>query len=103
MGRYIDDILQPGEKVLYSTTMHWIVYPAGARRLDRGRRVPRGVAHGGGDTWLLVLAVMAGGLGALVAAVLVVTAWFQRWITETDVTNPRSCTRKGSSSARPSR
>ena len=22
MGRYIDDILQPGEKVLYSTTLH---------------------------------------------------------------------------------
>ena len=26
MGRYIDDILQPGEKVLYSTTAHWIFY-----------------------------------------------------------------------------
>jgi len=24
MGRYIDDILQPGEKVLYSTNAHWI-------------------------------------------------------------------------------
>ena len=26
MGRYIDDILQPGEKVLYSTNAHWIFY-----------------------------------------------------------------------------
>ncbi len=26
MGRYIDEILQPDEKVLYSTTIHWIVY-----------------------------------------------------------------------------
>lgn len=26
MGRYIDQILQPGEKVLYSTTLHWVVY-----------------------------------------------------------------------------
>ena len=41
MGRYIDEILQPGEKVLYSTTAHWIFYlpaiaawivAAGARR-----------------------------------------------------------------------
>ena len=26
MGRYIDEILQPGEKVLYSTNAHWIFY-----------------------------------------------------------------------------
>ena len=26
MGRYIDDILQPGEKVLYSTNAHWIFF-----------------------------------------------------------------------------
>lgn len=26
MGRYIDDILQPGEKVLYSTNEHWIFF-----------------------------------------------------------------------------
>ncbi|RYX87949.1 MAG: PH domain-containing protein, partial [Bradyrhizobiaceae bacterium] len=26
MGRYIDDILQPGEKVLYSSNLHWVVY-----------------------------------------------------------------------------
>jgi hypothetical protein len=26
MGRYIDDILQPGEKVLYSTNAHWIYF-----------------------------------------------------------------------------
>ena len=26
MGRYIEEILQPDEKVLYSTTIHWIVY-----------------------------------------------------------------------------
>ena len=26
MGRYIDDILQPGKKVLYSTNAHWIFY-----------------------------------------------------------------------------
>ena len=31
MGRYIDEILQPGEKVLYSTNAHWMFYPAGDR------------------------------------------------------------------------
>src|SRR5258705_11063181 len=37
MGRYIDDILQPGEKVLYSTNAHWIFYlPAIAAWLVAG-------------------------------------------------------------------
>ena len=26
MSRYIDHILQPGEKVLYSTNAHWMFY-----------------------------------------------------------------------------
>ena len=26
MGRYIDEILQPGERVLYSTNEHWIYF-----------------------------------------------------------------------------
>ncbi|MFL6840182.1 MAG: PH domain-containing protein, partial [Bradyrhizobium sp.] len=26
MGRYIDEILQPGERVLYSTNAHWMFY-----------------------------------------------------------------------------
>jgi hypothetical protein len=26
MGRYIDENLQPGEKVLYSTNAHWIFF-----------------------------------------------------------------------------
>ena len=26
MGRYIDEILQPGEKVRYSTNAHWIFH-----------------------------------------------------------------------------
>ena len=63
MGRYIDDILQPGEKVLYSTNAHWIFYlPAIAAwivalvlfvlsRHDRHRRprpvVPVGFGRGG--------------------------------------------------------
>ena len=26
MGRYIEEILQPGEKVLYSTNEHWMYF-----------------------------------------------------------------------------
>jgi len=89
MARYIDDILQPGEKVLYSTNAHWIFYlPAIA-------------------AWaaVLVLLVLSGTTSAVSSLMLVCwasaavvaiaalywtfRAWFHRWTTETDVTNMR--------------
>ena len=89
MGRYIDDILQPGEKVLYSTNAHWIFY------------LPAIVA------WIVVLAllivsatfaaipslVLAAWAGAAVIAVVAlyftIKGWFHRFTTETDVTDRR--------------
>jgi len=86
MARYIDEILQPGEKVLYSTNAHWIFYlPAIA-------------------AWIVVLALAAASaavppmavLGLPAAAVIAVVAlyftargWFHRLTTETDVTDRR--------------
>jgi uncharacterized membrane protein YdbT with pleckstrin-like domain len=90
MARYIDEILQPGEKVLYSTNAHWIFY------------LPAIVA------WLVALAllvvsltvaatipsaVLASLAGAAVIAVVAVyytvRGWFHRFTTETDVTDRR--------------
>jgi uncharacterized membrane protein YdbT with pleckstrin-like domain len=90
MGRYIDEILQPGEKVLYSTNAHWIFY------------LPAIVA------WLVALALLIASLTVAVAipplvlfcwaaaAVIAVVAlyftirgWFHRLTTETDVTDRR--------------
>jgi len=86
MGRYIDDILQPGEKVLYSTNAHWIFY------------LPAIVA------WIVALALVAVAvsfppmalLGMAAAAVIGIAAlyftirgWFHRFTTETDVTDRR--------------
>jgi uncharacterized membrane protein YdbT with pleckstrin-like domain len=88
MGRYIDDIVQPGEKVLYSTNAHWIFYwPSivawivAVLLLIASRTVVDGT---------LTLACLA--LAAIVgifALYKMVTAWFHRWTTETDVTNLR--------------
>ena len=88
MGRYIDDILQPGEKVLYSTSAHWIFYwpaivawVAALAFLVVSRLVV-------GDTpTLFCLAVAA--VAAVIALYKMMTAWFHRWTTETDVTNLR--------------
>jgi uncharacterized membrane protein YdbT with pleckstrin-like domain len=88
MGRYIDDILQPGEKVLYSTNAHWVFYlPAiGAWMaalvlliLSRSTTIPG----------LILLCLSASAVAALAALYWTATAWFHRWTTETDVTTMR--------------
>jgi uncharacterized membrane protein YdbT with pleckstrin-like domain len=88
MGRYIDDILQPGEKVLYSTNAHWIFFlPAIAvwivaavlLVLSRLTTVDS----------LVLVCLAAAVVVAIVALVLTAKAWFHRWTTETDVTNLR--------------
>ncbi len=88
MGRYIDDILQPGEKVLYSTNAHWIFYwPAIAAWIVAAVLL---VLSRATITDGIVLLCMAGsGVAALAALYWTVTAWFHRWTTETDVTNLR--------------
>lgn len=89
MARYIDEILQPGEKVLYSTNAHWMFYlPA------IGAWIVVAI--------LLIVSFVASAIPALMlvcwasAAVLAIAAlfwtlkaWFHRWTTETDVTNMR--------------
>ena len=88
MGRYIDQILQPGEKVLYSTNAHWIFFlPAftawivaiGFLALSRTMV---------NDTPAMLFLSMAAIAGVL-ALYKTLTAWFHRWTTETDVTNLR--------------
>ena len=88
MGRYIDEILQPGEKVLYSTNAHWMFYlPALAAwivavilfALSRTTTV-EGV---------ILLCLASSAVVALVALYWTARAWFHQWTTETDVTDRR--------------
>jgi uncharacterized membrane protein YdbT with pleckstrin-like domain len=88
MGRYIDEILQPGEKVLYSTNAHWMFYvPAIAAWavaivfLVASRMV-------GADALMLICLAFAAVAG-LAALYWTATAWVHRFTTETDVTNMR--------------
>jgi uncharacterized membrane protein YdbT with pleckstrin-like domain len=88
MGRYIDEILQPGEKVLYSTNAHWMFYlPAiGAWAVAIVFLVLSRMV--GTDVLMLVCLAFAAVVG-LAALYWTATAWFHRWTTETDVTNMR--------------
>jgi membrane protein YdbS with pleckstrin-like domain len=88
MGRYIDEILQPGERVLYSTNEHWMFFlPAIAAWIVAVAFLVlwRLVAA---DALMLVCVALAAVAG-LAALYWTATAWFHRWTTETDVTNMR--------------
>jgi uncharacterized membrane protein YdbT with pleckstrin-like domain len=88
MGRYIDEILQPGEKVLYSTNAHWIFYfPAIVAWIAVVLLLILLRTTTNDSLELLCWAVAA--VIAVVALYWTARAWFHRWTTETDVTNMR--------------
>ena len=88
MGRYIDDILQPGEKVLYSTNAHWIFYlPAIAAWILAV--VLFFLARATVTESIVLLCLSASAVVAIAALYWTFKAWFHRWTTETDVTNMR--------------
>ena len=94
MGRYIEDILQPGEKVLYSTSVHWIFYlPAIAAWVVALAFLVASRFFVSDTPTLLCLSLAA--ISALVALYWMMKAWFHRWTTETDVTNLRVVHKEG--------
>lgn len=88
MGRYVDSILQPGERVLYSTTLHGIIYVPGVLCLALAAACFAASA-------IMPPLLVVCGLFGIVGVVLVFRAWFRRWTTETDVTNMRVVHKEG--------
>jgi uncharacterized membrane protein len=89
MMRYIDNILQPGETVAFTTTLHWIVYlPAIGLWLLAFIAITVGAAMG-------PVAILAAIVCALVGSGLAFVAWFKRWTTEIDVTDRRIVFKRG--------
>jgi uncharacterized membrane protein YdbT with pleckstrin-like domain len=88
MGRYVDEILQPGERVLYSTNAHWIFYfPAMVAWLVVLALVI--LSRTTTLDWLVLLCLAAAVVVAIVALYWTARAWFRRLTTETDVTDRR--------------
>jgi uncharacterized membrane protein YdbT with pleckstrin-like domain len=88
MGRYIDDILQPGEKVLYSTNAHWIFYwPAIVAWIVAV--ILFFLSRATVNESIVLLCLSASAVVAIAALYWTFKAWFHRWTTETDVTNLR--------------
>jgi uncharacterized membrane protein YdbT with pleckstrin-like domain len=94
MGRYIEEILQPGERLLYSTNAHWIFYlPAILAWIAVVILLVLSRATTTEGITLLCLSTAA--VIAIVAVYWTVRAWFHRWTTETDVTNLRVVHKNG--------
>jgi len=86
--RYIDEILQPGEKVLYSTNAHWIFYlPAIVAWI--AAIVLLVLSRWTTTDGVVLLCLAASAVVAIAALYWTAKAWFHRWTTETDVTNLR--------------
>ena len=86
--RYIDEILQPGEMVLYSTNAHWIFYlPAIVAWI--AAIVLLVLSRWTTTDGIVLLCLAASAVVAIAALYWTAKAWFHRWTTETDVTNLR--------------
>ncbi|WP_407177522.1 PH domain-containing protein [Bradyrhizobium sp. STM 3562] len=88
MGRYVDQILQPGETVLYSTNAHWIFYLPAIIAWIVVLALLIAWRTATAD-WLVLVSLVAAAVVALVALYWTFTAWFHRFTTETDVTDRR--------------
>ena len=94
MGRYVDEILQPGEQLRYSTTVHGIIYAPGLTCLVLAAAALVGAWSTHEGTLIAGLIGVAAVLAAI-GLVLLLSAWFRRWTTETDVTSLRVVHKEG--------
>jgi uncharacterized membrane protein YdbT with pleckstrin-like domain len=83
--RYIERILQPGETVVYSGKIHWVIYlPAMILVVLALAALTQAKAGSLGMSWLFASIAFW-----VAAGVTFASAWFKRWTTEIDVTNRR--------------
>jgi len=85
---YLDQVLQPGEKILYRTTVSWTLFIPGIALLILAIIVYSALPSG---LWARAALIIIG----LPALFLLVRAWFTRWTTEIAVTNSRVILKRG--------
>ena len=92
MASYVDNVLQPGEQVRHTAQIHWIIYFSGFVTLivSLGVLYAARIVERGQGFWLAVASVIA-----VIAAIMILRAWFIRWITEIAVTNRRLIFKRG--------
>jgi uncharacterized membrane protein YdbT with pleckstrin-like domain len=88
--RYIERILQPGESLVYTGRIHWIIYLPAAMLLAVALVALARAGNSQGMNWVLVA-----GMCATVGLLAGISAWIKRWTTEIDVTDRRIVYKRG--------
>jgi len=92
---YVSRVLQPGEVVRYTASLHWVLYLPGLLACILAGIIaivlPDPATHSALN-WLGAIAAL---LCLAVGVVLLAKAWFDRWITEIAVTDRRVIYKKG--------
>jgi uncharacterized membrane protein YdbT with pleckstrin-like domain len=92
--RYIERILQPGERLLYSGTIHWVIYVPTFILLALAAAAL--VASTQAKTGTVVYSwTIASGAILVAGIVTFVSSWYRRWTTEIDVTDRRVVYKSG--------
>jgi uncharacterized membrane protein YdbT with pleckstrin-like domain len=89
---YAKSVLQPGERMIVSERLHWIIYGWAILYLVAG------VVLVGVESWYMPSSAVIASTAAIFGALFVVTfayAWFIRWITEFSVTDRRVISARG--------
>jgi uncharacterized membrane protein YdbT with pleckstrin-like domain len=89
---YVQQVLQPGEQIVYQTRLSWAMYIPGLAMFVVAIFVFAVLrAAVPGDWW----GNGAGGVLLLIAIYMIVREWFVRWTTEVAITNRRIIFKKG--------
>jgi uncharacterized membrane protein YdbT with pleckstrin-like domain len=89
--RYIERVMQPGERLIHASKIHWIIYAPGVVVVLIG--MPMFVAALGHPSQVFWLALFLGCFAF--GFFLLFLAWFRRWTTEIDVTDRRIVYKRG--------
>jgi uncharacterized membrane protein YdbT with pleckstrin-like domain len=87
---YVKEVLQPGEKILFISTIHWLIYAPAIALLIAAIVTAFWGAGSGSEFWRWI------SLLCFAAALLsAARAWFKRWTTEIAVTDRRVIYKRG--------
>ena len=91
--RYIDRVLQPGEQILYSSKLHWMIYLPAVLSLIIAIGIFGFALSADRDT--AGIAFLVGVTLFVFALFIFIGAWIERWTTEIEVTDRRVVYKRG--------
>ena len=88
--KYVEEVLQPGETILFASTIHWLIYGPAVLLLILAIAATFQTIGGSEMVWRSISLLLFA--AALLSAA---RAWFKRWTTEIAVTDRRIIYKRG--------